>query len=87
MVHILHMPPTQKTLGCSCTEDANPTAIRKQESQGNEADISKKESQGNGVDLIMIKKKKKKKKRKEDQIVLPNEKLITLPNTNTNRTL
>ena len=82
MVHILHMPPTQKTLGCSCTEDANPTAIRKQESQGNEADISKKESQGNGVDLIMIKKKKK-----EDQIVLPNEKLITLPNTNTNRTL
>ena len=82
MVHILHMPPTQKTLGCSCTEDANPTAIRKQESQGNEADISKKESQGNGVDLIMIKKKKKK-----DRIVLPNEKGITLPNTNTNRTL
>ena len=29
MVHILHMPPTQKTLGCSCTEDANPTALRK----------------------------------------------------------
>ena len=63
MVHILHMPPTQKTLGCSCTEDASPTALRKQESWGNEADIRKKQSQGNGVDLIMIKKKKKKKKR------------------------
>ena len=86
MVHILHMPPTQKTLGCSCTKDANPTATRKQESQGNEADIRKKESQGNGVDLIMIKKKEK-RKRKEDRTVLQNEKGITLPNTNTNRTL
>ena len=84
MVHILHMPPTQKTLGCSCTEDANPTALRKQESQGNEADIRKKQSQGNGVDLIMIKKKKEKK---EKRIILSNDKGITLPNNNTNRTL
>ena len=27
--YITQAPPTQKTLGCSCTQDANPTAIRK----------------------------------------------------------